>query len=177
MATTSTIVEADPAAQVRLPVIPLIAAVAIGTLLSVSVVGGAGYYLIHSGKLKLQTAAPAPAVASTPLRTHSIALEPLTVNLADASGSAYLRVSMVLEAADTAPAAKPEAKESAEKESQPNAAVRDTALAVLGRQSADALLAPEGKELLKKQLKEALATRNPDLKLADLYFTEFLVQR
>ena len=57
------------------------------------------------------------------------------------------------------------------------AAVRDTVLAVLGRQTADGLLAADGKEHLKAELKAALAEHNADLKVKDVFFTDFLVQR
>jgi flagellar protein FliL len=48
---------------------------------------------------------------------------------------------------------------------------------VLGHQSSDALLAPDGKERLKAALKVAIAERNPEIKVTDVFFTEFLVQR
>ncbi len=57
------------------------------------------------------------------------------------------------------------------------AAVRDTVLSVLGRQTADGLLAADGKEHLKAELKTALAEHNSDLKVMDVFFTDFLVQR
>jgi flagellar FliL protein len=57
------------------------------------------------------------------------------------------------------------------------AAVRDTVLMVLGRQTADGLLAVDGKEHLKSELKAALSERNTDLKVKDVFFTDFLVQR
>ena len=57
------------------------------------------------------------------------------------------------------------------------AAVRDTVLTVLGRQTADSLLATDGKEHLKSELKAALAEHNRDLKVTDVFFTDFLVQR
>ena len=57
------------------------------------------------------------------------------------------------------------------------AAVRDTVLTVLGRQTADGLLAADGKEHLKAELKSAIAEHNPDLKVKDVFFTDFLVQR
>jgi flagellar protein FliL len=57
------------------------------------------------------------------------------------------------------------------------AAVRDTVLTVLGRQTADGLLAADGKEHLKTELKAALAEHNADLKVKDVFFTDFLVQR
>ena len=57
------------------------------------------------------------------------------------------------------------------------AEVRDTVLAVLGRQTADGLLAADGKGRLKVELKAALAEHNRDLKVMDVFFTDFLVQR
>jgi len=57
------------------------------------------------------------------------------------------------------------------------AAIRDTVLTVLGLQTADDLLAPDGKERLKLELKKSLAEHNGNLKIAELFFTDFLVQR
>jgi flagellar protein FliL len=57
------------------------------------------------------------------------------------------------------------------------ASVRDTTLMVLGRQTADGLLAIDGKEHLKAELKKAFAEHNADLKVMDVFFTDFLVQR
>ena len=49
------------------------------------------------------------------------------------------------------------------------AAVRDTALEVLGRQTAEELLAADGKEHLKTELKAAIEKHNPDQKVADIF--------
>jgi flagellar FliL protein len=108
-----------------------------------------------------------------------MALEPLLVNLADPSGSAFLRVGMTLDVADETAEKGKEAK-SAETKTQSkdaDAALRDTALAVLGRQTSDQLLASGGKDRLKADLKAAFAEHNPQMKVTDLFFTEFLVQR
>ena len=119
------------------------------------------------------------AVALT--TTHAMVLEPLLVNLADAGGSSYLRVALTLRVADVAD--KKGAKASDEKSKNDKgaedavAAVRDTVLTVLGRQTADGLLATDGKEHLKTELKAALAEHNADLKVKDVFFTDFLVQR
>jgi len=119
------------------------------------------------------------AVALT--TTHAMVLEPLLVNLADAGGSSYLRVALTLRVADVAD--KKGAKASDEKSKNDKgaedavAAVRDTVLTVLGRQTADGLLAADGKEHLKTELKAALAEHNADLKVKDVFFTDFLVQR
>src|SRR4051794_24187806 len=101
MATTPPIIQAkitsDP---VKLPVFPLLSAVVLGVVVSVSAVGGGLYYLLHSGKLRIPvTSVPAAASVSS-LKTRPVALEPLLVNLADGSGTAYLRVALTLEIED-----------------------------------------------------------------------------
>ena len=119
--------------------------------------------------------------AVAPTTTRAMVLEPLLVNLADAGGSSYLRVALTLRVADVAD--KKGAKASDEKSKNDKgaedavAAVRDTVLTVLGRQTADGLLATDGKEHLKTELKAALAEHNADLKVKDVFFTDFLVQR
>jgi flagellar FliL protein len=50
-------------------------------------------------------------------------------------------------------------------------------LTVVGQQTADNLLAANGKERLKAALKSALAEHNANLKVTDLFLTDFLVQR
>jgi flagellar FliL protein len=110
-----------------------------------------------------------------------VVLEPLLVNLADAGGSSYLRVSLTLRVSDmtdTKGAKANDEKSKADKSADDAvAAVRDTVLTVLGRQTADGLLAVDGKEHLKSELKAALGERNSDLKVKDVFFTDFLVQR
>jgi flagellar protein FliL len=112
---------------------------------------------------------------------RSIALEPMLVNLADGSGSSYLRVSMTLKVADSADKKGAKAKDDkgqTDKASEDGvAAIRDTVLSVLGRQTSDGLLAVDGKERLKAELRRALNERNSDLKVLDVFVTDFLVQR
>ena len=151
-----------------------------GVLITGLSVGGVMYYLARAGKLPLQHfgAAAVRTEPIVPVATHAIVLEPLLVNLADAGGASYLRVALTLRVADAA--AKKDAKPKEEKSKDGDdavAAVRDTTLMVLGRQTADGLLAPDGKEKLKAELKLALAKHNADLKVTDIFFTDFLVQR
>ena len=108
--------------------------------------------------------------------THLIVLDPLLVNLADEGGAAYLRLSLVLRVTDTA--AKKDSKAKVDKSDDAAIdAIRDTTLTVLGRQTSDSLLAPDGKERLKTELRRSMTQHNPNLKIADLFFTDFLVQR
>jgi flagellar FliL protein len=150
-------------------------------LIAASVVGGAVYYLVKTGRLPIQEGATHRAVTVGPGTTHAMALEPLLVNLADGGGSSYLRIALTLRVADLS-----EGKDSRGKEDKPKddkftsdavASVRDTTLTVLGRQTADSLLAVDGKERLKTELKKAFAEHNADLKVTDVFFTDFLVQR
>ncbi|MBS1798846.1 MAG: flagellar basal body-associated FliL family protein [Acidobacteria bacterium] len=175
MATTPTVTQTNPAESGKLPLASLIIAVALGVIVSVAAVGGAGYYLIHSGKLRLQTAPPAQsAAAPASTKTHAVMLEPMVVNLADSAAGSYLRISMTLNVGDPADAP---AKEEKNISKEADSALRDTALTVLGKQTSEGLLAADGKERLKTELKAAFVEHNPEIKVMDLYITEFLVQR
>jgi flagellar protein FliL len=164
----------------KFPIVPLMISVAAGVVLATLGVGGGVYYLAHTGRLPMQGAATQKTESVALDTTHAMILEPLLVNLADAGGSSYLRVALTLRVADVVD--KKGAKADGEKTKDDKgddgvAAVRDTVLAVLGRQTADGLLAADGKEHLKIELKAALAEHNADLKVKDVFFTDFLVQR
>jgi flagellar FliL protein len=169
---------ASVVAPVKFPVVPLLIAVLVGVLIAGLAAGGVVYYLVHSGKLPTQGGAGARREAATPLVTHAIVLEPLLVNLADDGGNAYLRVAMTLRVANAIDNKGPKPKDEKVKDGNEDVpAVRDTTLMVLGRQTSKGLMAPDGKERLKAELKSALAEHNTDLKVVDVFFTDFLVQR
>jgi flagellar FliL protein len=155
--------------------------VAAGVVLATLGVGGGVYYLAHTGRLPMQGAATEKIESVALTTTHAMVLEPVLVNLADAGGSSYLRVALTLRVADVVDkkAAKADSEKTKDDKSSDDgvAPVRDTVLAVLGRQTADGLLAADGKERLKIELKAALAEHNADLKVKDVFFTDFLVQR
>jgi flagellar FliL protein len=141
-------------------------------------IGGVMYYFACTGNLPLHIRSAVKAEQTMPTTTHMVVLEPLLVNLADAGSTSYVRVALTLRVADAA--TKKGAKPNEEKKDDGDdivAAVRDTTLMVLGRQTADRLLAPDGKDQLKVELKLALAKHNTDLKVTDIFFTDFLVQR
>jgi flagellar FliL protein len=162
----------------KVPVVPLLIAVVAGVVIATLGVGGVVYYLAHTGRLSMQGGAAQKTEAIGPAATHAMVLEPLLVNLADAGGSSYLRVALTLRVAEAADKKGNGEKGKDDKGTEDAvAAVRDTVLTVLGRQTADGLLGADGKEHLKTELKSAIAEHNSDLKVKDVFFTDFLVQR
>jgi flagellar protein FliL len=138
------------------------------------------YYLARAGRIPMEKGATSKVEVDAPVSTHAMVLEPLLVNLADTGGSSYLRVALTLRITDVDPKKNAKSKDEKNKDGKGSddavAAVRDTVLTVLGRQTTEGLLATDGKEHLKKDLKEALAEHNSDLKVVDVFFTDFLVQ-
>jgi flagellar FliL protein len=159
----------------------LLIAVVIGVVVATLSVGGVVYYLAHTGRLPMRGGATQKTESVAQPATHAMVLEPLLVNLADAGGSSYLRMALTLRVADVADKKGAKSNDEKYKDDKGTAdalpAVRDTVLTVLGRQTADGLLAADGKEHLKTELKVALAEHNADLKVKDIFVTDFLVQR
>jgi flagellar protein FliL len=178
---SSTPVPAPVVVPAKFPIVPLVIAVVVGLLIAVLGVGGVMYYLARSGKLPLQGGGAVKAEPAVPVTTHALVLEPMLVNLADAGGNSYLRVALTLRVADVSDRKAVRAKDEKGKDDKTGndvvASVRDTTLTVLGRQTAEGLLSVDGKEHLKAELKSALAEHNTDLKVTDVFFTDFLVQR
>jgi flagellar FliL protein len=179
-----TVSDAAPKGGVGL--VPLVLVMICTVMLVLAAVGGAIYWLSKSGRLPIAgsatSAKPVAAKAET-VKTRVVVLEPLLVNLSDQGGGGYLRLVVALEVEDPPPGkdAKPKEEKPAEKGKVPvnevEVKMRDAALSVLGRETSEALLAPEGKELLKKQLSRAISEHLPEVKVVDVMFTEFLVQR
>jgi flagellar FliL protein len=181
-ASTSSLPASAPApAEAKFPVITMLLAVVAGAVIAALGVGGAVYYLAKTGRLAVQGKTAQKTEALVPIATRALPLEPLLVNLADAGGSSYVRVALTLRVSDADDMKDVKGKGEKGKEDkgadESVSAVRDTVLTVLGQQTADGLLAADGKERLKTDLKAALAKHNTDLKVMDVFFTDFLVQR
>ena len=169
--------EGTASGTVKLPVAMLLIVVILGVCVGMAGVGGGLYMLMKSGKLPLGNAASAEAaLAANEKAGHPVVLEPILVNLADEGGHAYLRLGLTLDVEGDAPKAEAADAKSGKAPNEQELAVRDTVLAVLGQQTSAWLLGPDGKEHLKIELKEALAKHNGQLKVKDLFFTDFLVQ-
>ena len=152
------------------------------TVLTLSVVGGAVFYLVHTGRLgaavAASSAAPPAVIVVAPPASHVMALEPIIVNLSDAGGRSYLRAGVSLRIKDEE---KKEEKKEDKKDAKAVDAVgtelRDTTLAVLSRQTSDALLSTDGREQLKQELEREYKQRNAEIPVLEVFFTDFLVQR
>lgn len=169
------------AAQVEESVVVPRANVGLGAILVLAVIAGAVATAGSAGAMlwlaKHQRLTPAAAAEPAPKKeeaaTQNVVLEPLLVNLADADGHSYLRLGVTLaEAVD---------KDAKKEEGKPapgaDAAVRDAVLSVLGKKQSGELLQPDGKDVLKREVKAALDAQVPKARVQAVYFTDFLVQR
>ena len=167
-------------AKASVPIAPLMISVVAAVIVATGVLGGAGWWMIKSGRLPIvQGAARVEAVKPEEAKTKLVALDPLLVNLADSGGRSYLRVAMTLRVQEppVAKGEKPKEPEKGKPVNENEAAMRDAALEVLGRQTSTNLLAAGGKEGLKAELRGAMDKRVPEARVKDILFTEFLVQQ
>lgn len=106
------------------------------------------------------------------------------INLADASGRKYIRVTMVLEFAPDDPKyeeMKPEEKTAYLEEltgriSNLMPLMDDTVITLLSTKTFDELYPASGKELLRLEILKAIAAKVSSPQIISVYFTEFVVQ-
>ena len=130
--------------------------------------GGGAYWFLFRATPDAQAAAALPPPAPPP--TGIIPLEPFVVNLADASGSRFLRVTLSLVVPTKA-----QAKEF-EEDKIAHMRVRSAILELLAQKRATDLVTADGKNELKKAIAEGVAHAAHELQVADVLFSEFLVQ-
>jgi flagellar FliL protein len=171
-ATVVRVSSSAPPAKAKMPMGKIFAAMLLAVVVGAAVVGGGVFYLAKTGRLGVGATAPV-------FETHALVLDSMLVNLSDGDGAAYLKVGITLRVVEQSLAKneRPSHEKGARGMSEEETAVRDTVLTVLGQQTSDELLAPDGKEALKVKLRAALTEHNTDIQVTELYFTEFLVQR
>jgi flagellar protein FliL len=129
-------------------------------IVAILVLGAAGAGFVFFGKKKQ----PKPEPPTVKAAMH---LDTFTVNLSDPEQKAYLRVGIDLGL---------ERDPKVSGEEPPVALVRDTILTILMSATPSDLATPDGKQKLKTQLLLAIRQRAPELKVHEVYFTEFLMQ-
>jgi flagellar FliL protein len=123
-----------------------------------------------------ESGAAPKAIPAAP--TVELPLDPFVVNLADAGGHSYARIGLTLQlVSPPAASATSEKKGAAADLSGPRDMVRDTIITVLNQEQSADLLAPGGKQQLKQAIRAAVVARDAQVKIVDIYFTEFLVQQ
>ncbi|MGB5984152.1 MAG: flagellar basal body-associated FliL family protein [Desulfobacterales bacterium] len=134
---------------------------------------GAGFFLMWQKMSAMQTAVPpvgaeAEAEVESNLPGPILPLDTIIVNLADAGGGRYLRVTMELELV-------PE-EGAAEAVNQRLAQIKDVLLTILPTKQFDELTSVEGKNSLRDEIISALnGVLNKEL-VKKMYFTEFVIQ-
>jgi flagellar protein FliL len=131
--------------------------------------GGGAYWFLFRGTGEAE-AAEAEEPPPPPPATGIVPLEPFVVNLADPSGTRFLRVTMSLVVADEAIA------KEIEEEKVVHARLRSAILELLAQKQSTELVTPEGKAELKKAIAEGVAHAAHELKVEDVLFSEFIVQ-
>ncbi len=138
--------------------------------------GGAAYFFLFKKKPapppKQAGQAPAPAAApagpnAPPMKTIIDHLSTFIVNLADQSGSRYLKVTMDLSLSN-------EAVKKEIEDKMPM--VRDTIITILSNKYYNDIATPAGKLTLKRELISRLNVMLTTGRILDIYFTEFVVQ-
>lgn len=162
--------------SVKVGLIPILISVTVAVLIAIAITASGAWYLARSGRLQAAAASSIAAESKKqqPEKTHAMVLDPLLVNLSDPEGQAYLKVSITLLIIDEEKKGKEEDKEYS---TSATAAARDAVLGVAAAQTSNMLLAADGKEHLKQQIKQAITHQVPYLKVTDVLFTDFLVQR
>jgi flagellar FliL protein len=131
--------------------------------LAVALLFAAGACLLGCQSGKADVAEDKAAALAT------VHLEDFVVNLAD--GHSYLRIGIDLGT---------ESETTKAKNDLPPATVpviRDSVITLLSTLTSDDLLTPDGKAKLKQNLLKVLNDRLPELKVREIYFNEFMVQR
>ena len=153
----------------------------LGLLVVAGAVGGFLFFRHHKTTRSANASAAGSSAAAAkqpaPIATVDLPLDPFVVNLADTGGHSYARIGLTLQLAAPAATGKKEKKEASADASGPRDMVRDTVITVLNQEQSTDLLAPGGKEHLKQAIRSAVAARDPQVKIIDIYFTEFLIQQ
>lgn len=138
--------------------------VAVALVVILAGVGGGYWWSLRAATVEDHAAEVTPA-----RERGMVTFEPFVVNLADASASRYLRVTIRL-VVDS-----PERAKEAEESPVVVMAARSAILELLTTQTAEVLVTPEGKKALRASITERV-DHDGELKVLDVLFSDFVVQ-
>jgi flagellar basal body-associated protein FliL len=150
----------------------------VGIVLAALGAGAGGMLFMQAKNAGAQPAAAAETAAeeAPPEKTHRIALEERTLNLADTEEAHFLKIVPILEVVGGEEGGGEEAAKEAEKEL--SAPLMDALIEVVGRSSYTTLLTPDGKKKLKADLVAAFDKRLKPLKMSvhEVLFADFVME-
>ncbi len=140
----------------KLPLIIIIAAVIL-----IATAAGAYFFLLGKGTqhTKSSTAKESKGV--------NFSLEPFVVNLMDQGGTKYLKVTIQLELSDV---------KLTEQAKNKTPQIRDAIITLLTNKTSDELITPEGKLILKDEIKQRVSQILGENTVTNVYLTDFVMQ-
>lgn len=102
-------------------------------------------------------------------------VEPFVVNLADRGEQHLAKVGIALQVSKASASAVPEAKGSVVPKIEQDAQVRDIVISAIQSHTSRELATPEGRQEIKKTIVMQV-NKQTDLRIVDVYYTEFAVQ-
>jgi len=128
--------------------------------------GGGAFWWTHSAKAEAKSEHAAPE----PVSRGILKFEPFVVNLSGSAGSQFLRTTLqlVVEPAEQAT--------HLSEDSVKMAQLRSALLELLAQQTATSLVTPEGKAAMKAAIISRAQEALDGGKIADVFFSEFVVQ-
>lgn len=114
------------------------------------------------------TRAKRPTVEKKGEVKATLPLEPFLVNLADKEDVRFLKATFQLGLAE----------KSGEESRDPvsAAAMRDAIISILSSKTSDQILTSQGKDKLREEIRERLATIAPKMKIEEIFIVEFVIQ-
>ncbi len=148
-----------PKKKTKLPLLIIIAVV-------VLIVGAGGAYFFMTGKGTEQAKSTAQK-DSKDVQGVNFSLEPFVVNLMDQGGTKYLKISIQLELSDA---------KLTEQAKNKTPQIRDAIITLLTNKTSDELITPEGKLLLKDEIKQRVSQILGEGNVINVYLTDFVMQ-
>ncbi|MCX7724520.1 MAG: flagellar basal body-associated FliL family protein [Thermodesulfovibrio sp.] len=132
----------------------------------VLIAGAAAAYFFLIGKAAQQDKA-FTTKNSKEVQGVNFALEPFVVNLMDQGGSKYLKVSVQIELSNA---------KLLEQAKNKTPQIRDAIITLLTNKTSDELITPEGKLLLKDEIKQRVTQILGEGTVINVYLTDFVMQ-